>query len=82
MFLNIKFIKFKYFCFNQGWQNERVVADFKKDGRILMVKSGDPRTWWRRVSTILETVNYDLGFIEESKLSHTNSKVNANDDQL
>ncbi|KAF4522482.1 hypothetical protein B566_EDAN002567 [Ephemera danica] len=48
-----------------GWKNERVLIDFKNGGRIIMVQPGDPTAWWRRVATILETVNNDLGFIED-----------------
>lgn len=50
---------------HQGWKNERVLVDFKNGDRIIMVQPGDPIIWWRKVVTILETVNNDLGFIED-----------------
>lgn len=47
----------------QGWVNERVVGKYE-DGRAIMIKPTDPKTWWQKVGKIVEIVDQELGFPE------------------
>lgn len=45
----------------QGWKNERVVADFQKMGRIVQIKAGDPKLWFKKASRLMEVVDREIG---------------------
>jgi len=46
-----------------GWKQERVVGSFP-NGRVIMIKPGDPVSWWKKVEEVLQVVDNDLGFAE------------------
>merc|ERR1719334_1959064 len=46
-----------------GWKQERVVGQFPC-GRVLSVRPGDPKVWWKKVEEVLKVVDRDLGFSE------------------
>ncbi|KAG8224026.1 hypothetical protein J437_LFUL001103 [Ladona fulva] len=50
-----------------GWKWERVAIKFP-EGRVIRVCSGDPKTWWTKVDSVLEKANDDLGITFTSKL--------------
>ncbi|KAL8184954.1 UNVERIFIED_CONTAM: hypothetical protein K2H54_033307 [Gekko kuhli] len=44
-----------------GWKNERVVAEFW-DGKIILVRQGDPKYATKKVEDVRELVDNELGF--------------------
>ncbi|XP_063218363.1 N-acetyltransferase eco isoform X2 [Bacillus rossius redtenbacheri] len=58
-----------------GWKHERLVATHGA-GRILAVHPGDPKSWWKKVTEVLEVVDRDLGYADGgSGLDIQGSKV-------
>ncbi|KAJ8925641.1 hypothetical protein NQ315_009486 [Exocentrus adspersus] len=52
-----------------GWKNERIVANFGSNGRIIQILPGDSKIWWRKVMDLMEVINRELGcFDMEFKL--------------
>lgn len=47
----------------KGWKNEDVVVDFL-NARVIRVKPNDSKVWWKKVSSLLEVVNKDLGYYD------------------
>ncbi|KAF2883547.1 hypothetical protein ILUMI_22611 [Ignelater luminosus] len=47
-----------------GWKDERVVAQFPNNVRIIRIFSSDPKPWIKKVKDLLEVINRDLGYYE------------------
>ncbi|CAG9834421.1 unnamed protein product [Diabrotica balteata] len=45
----------------QGWKNEKIVANFQQNGRILQILPGDSKIWWKKVSDLMHVINQDIG---------------------
>ncbi|CAH1406596.1 unnamed protein product [Nezara viridula] len=57
----------------QGWKNQRLTGIIGLD-KIISVKGGDPNHWWHKVKDVLEIVDRELGFPEQSSL-HPETQV-------
>ncbi|XP_018562394.1 N-acetyltransferase ESCO2 [Anoplophora glabripennis] len=54
-----------------GWKNEKVVADFHNNGRIIQIVPGDSKIWWKKVKDLMDVINRELGCFElEFSLDH------------
>ncbi|XP_014273698.1 N-acetyltransferase ESCO2 [Halyomorpha halys] len=57
----------------QGWKNQRLTGIIGLD-KIISVKGGDPKSWWHKVNDVLEIVDRELGFPEQTSL-HPETQV-------
>lgn len=48
----------------KGWKNERIVADFHNNGRIIQIIPGDSKIWWRKMKDLMDVINRELGCFE------------------
>ncbi|KAG5897768.1 hypothetical protein JTB14_019987 [Gonioctena quinquepunctata] len=44
-----------------GWKNERVVANFHNNGRIIQIVPNDPKAWWKKANDLMNLINQELG---------------------
>ncbi|XP_060106789.1 N-acetyltransferase ESCO2 [Heteronotia binoei] len=57
-----------------GWKNERVVAEFW-DGKIILVRHGDPKYATKKVEEVRELVDNELGFKQVTLASPTQTQT-------
>nr|XP_023012493.1 N-acetyltransferase eco [Leptinotarsa decemlineata]XP_023012494.1 N-acetyltransferase eco [Leptinotarsa decemlineata] len=44
-----------------GWKNERIVADFQNNGRIIQIVPTDSKSWWKKANDLMGLINQEMG---------------------